>query len=378
MTKYKFLWILLFLFAVIFLISCERAAQEPFKIGLAVNLSGCGGAAGADIRNGAMLAVEEINDAGGINGRPLKLLIKDDKNSKEGVLSAGQELIEQSVIVVIGHSTSRNTLIAYPYITAAETLLFTPYTATSKLNGVDDLFCRTSVDNRLNGHALAALLTSRQFNNISFLLDSSNADFVEDYLEHTAHYFAGNINPVRFDTATRQDWERIITDLLQTEPEAIILLTEATMTGFSAQKLRNRGFQGELFATLWAQTPTLFARGGRAVEGMTLVTFVNPNNHSLLYQNFSRNMQNRFKRPSSARSVRGYEAVQIIAEALRQSPPLLTSTDLKNVLLAHRFETLMGTVEFDEFCDVRRPIYEVRIHNGAFYTVGTIMMEEAN
>ncbi len=374
MVRQKSILTALFFATLILLWSCDRAEQEPIKIGLAINLSGLGGTAGGHIRNGAQLAVEEINADGGINGRLLKLLIKNDKNTREGVLSAVKELIEQEVVVVIGHSTSRNTLIAHPYVTSADTLLFTPFATTSKLSGLDDLFCRNTVDTNLLGQALATLLTSWQIDNVSFLLDMSNPAFVEDYLEQTVRYFSGAVNPVRFNSTARKDWDRIITDLLKTRPQAIILLTEATMTGFSAQKLRARGFQGELLATLWAQTPGLPKYGAGAVDGMTLITFCILDQQHYLFQTFNQAMQRRFNQPASGRSVLSYEAIQIIAEALRQSPPSPTAVDLKKVLLEYRFETLMGYVDFDEFCDVIRPVYEVRIEDGVFHRIAEITM----
>lgn len=365
----------IFLFLMIFLYSCEQP-KESIKIGLSINLSGRGGTAGEYIRDGAFLAVEHINEKGGINGHPLELLVRDDKNTEEGVLAADKELIDKGVIAIVGHSYSQNTLIAYPYVTSRNTLLITPYTATSKLTDIDDLFCRTCADNKMYGRALASLLKSWQVNNISFLMDMSNAGFVEDFLLQTEKYFSGTTNPVRFNSKEKNDWDEIIARLMMQEPEAIVLLTEVTMTGFSAQKLRAKGFQGELLATLWAQTPDLLGYGSRAVGDMSLITYIDPDNKRFKYQVFQTEMKKRFNRPASARAVRSYEIIQIIAEALKCCPFNATSVDLKKALLKNKFETLMGAVDFNEFCDVVRPVYEVRVMEKEFFTAGEIKITE--
>jgi hypothetical protein len=78
----------------ILLTTCNRQ-QPPIEIGLAINLSGRGGDAGEHIRNGALLAVRAINEAGGINGRTIELLIRDDKNTEKGVEEAARSLLKR-------------------------------------------------------------------------------------------------------------------------------------------------------------------------------------------------------------------------------------------------------------------------------------------
>lgn len=57
------------------------------------------GLQGGYIRDGAMIAVEEINNKGGINGRPISLIIKDDKNTDKGITVADKELIDEASLL---------------------------------------------------------------------------------------------------------------------------------------------------------------------------------------------------------------------------------------------------------------------------------------
>jgi branched-chain amino acid transport system substrate-binding protein len=353
------------------LISCSRE-PESLKIGLSINLSGRGGTAGEYIRDGALLAVDEINANGGINGRPLELLVEDDKSTSEGVRRADKKLMDLGVVAIIGHSYSDNTLIAYPLVTGNNVLLFTPYTATTELTGKDDLFCRTAVDNNLYGRALAKILTERGHDTVSFLLDMSNASFVEDYFRHTEKYFSGRMHAVRMNSKEEVDWQVVLADLLQPQPQAIVLLNEVTITGICAQKLRADGFRGDLLATIWAQTPDLPRYGGKAVEGMTIITFMDPEVNGPDYLRFEAKMREKFNKAGTARSSRAYEAVSILAQALRRSPPEPTAGDLKNALLENRFESILGSVRFDATCDVDRPVYAVTVADGGYKTMQQI------
>ena len=346
--------------------------KEPIKIGLAVNLSGRGGTAGEYIREGAMIAAKDINEQGGIHGRSISLIIKDDENTDDGIIRADKELIAQGVPVIIGHSHSESTLKAYPYVTSNDTLLFTSYTATSRLTGKDDLFFRTSVDTVSYGRALSVLLTKRQLKRVCFLMDMSNPSFTLEYVEQTGKHYSGNTYSVKFNSREETDWGVIIRELMEPNPEAIVLLTEVTMTGVSAQKLRSRGFTGDLIATLWAQTSDLMRYGGKAVEGMTIITFVKPRYNNAQYNAFAGKIEENFHHPVTARAVRAYEAVYIISEALKRCSTFTPIEIKRNLLRLPEKDYIMGPVRFDTYGDVIRPIYEVRIKDSEFYDAGQI------
>ena len=361
----------LVIYQIFWLGACD-SKKEPIKIGLSVNLSGRGGTAGEYIREGAMIAAEEINKKGGIHGRPISLIIKDDENTDDGIIRADKELIAQGAPVIIGHTYSETTLKAYPYVTSHDTLLFTSYTATSRLTGKDDLFLRTSVDTVSYGRALSALLTKRQLKRVCFLVDMSNPSFTLEYVEQTGKHFSGNTHSVPFNSQEETNWGIVIRELMEPNPEVIVLLTEVTMTGVSAQKLRSRGFKGDLIATLWAQTSDLMRYGGKAVEGMTIITFIKPRYNNAQYKAFARKIEENFHHPVTARAVRAYEAVYMISEALKRCS-VFTSIEIKrNLLRLPEEDYIMGPVRFDAFGDVIRPIYEVRIKDSEFFDAGQI------
>ncbi len=351
--------------------ACEGQPPEPVKIGLSINLSGRGGSPGEHIRDGAMLAVLASNESGGINGRPLQLLVRDDENSADGVRRADQGLIDEGVVAIIGHSFSDNTLIAYPLVTSQNVLLLTGYTATNQLSGKDDLFFRTSVDCMLYGKTTASLFRREGIESVAVLMDMANAGFASDYVEQLRIHFAGTIREARFDSRGRIDWQVLTDTLLASAPDAVLLLTEVSMTGIAARRIREKNYAGRLVATTWAQAPGLFHYGGPAVEGMSLVTFIREDIDTPRYHAFAERLQQEFGRPASARSARGYELVEVLVDALRRCETI-SAAELKKQLAARPYQTVMGKLEFDRSGDVIRPIYEVVVENGLYRTRGEI------
>lgn len=370
-TNHFFLLKLTTLFCCIcLLVSCEQR-QEPVKIGFSINLSGRGGTAGEHIRDGALLAVDEINSKGGINGRPLLLLVRDDENSDEGIKKADESLINEEVVAIIGHSYSANTIKSHPYVTGHDTVLITAFTAATKLSALDDLFFRTSVDCNLYGQKLANLLLAKKIISVSFLMDMSNPEFVLDYVEQVRKYYHGTLSKVQFESRENPDWQKITDELLSPDPQAIIMLTESSMTAVAAQKLRDAHFAGPLIGTIWTQSPELMSIGGPSTEGISIISFINPDNKRPDYLEFSRMLLEKFNKPANARSARSYEMIHIIANALRRCD-IINAQQLKTALLQGDYESILGPLKFDRFGDVIRPVYEVVVQNGHFRNNGEI------
>jgi len=365
LSFWSILILLLFL-----LTSCDQQVA-PVKIGLAINLSGRGGSAGEHIRDGALLAVEEINNSGGINGCPLELLIRDDQNSSEGIRKADQSLIDEGVAVIIGHSTSSNTLISYPIVTSKNTLLISPFAATDKLTGKDDFFLRTQVSCELYGKKAAKLVEKAAVSSVVLLLDVSNAGFVVDWANSFKRHFGGRSTEVKFNSRKEVNWSKLTDELLEQHPEEIIMLTEASMTGVGLQKLKTAGYEGAFIASIWAHTSGLMRYAGTAAEGLSIVTFIDSENSRPAYVNFSKKMEKYFMKKANPRSTRAYEIVYILADALRRCSSI-NSDELKVALLAEEYDTLMGHVKFDAYGDVVRPVYEIVVRDNEFRNNGEI------
>ncbi len=82
-------------------------AAEPIKIGFVASITGGASWLGEPEKNTALMVQEWINKAGGINGRPLEIIIEDSKSGASEAVLATKKLIEKDqVVVIIGSSTT--------------------------------------------------------------------------------------------------------------------------------------------------------------------------------------------------------------------------------------------------------------------------------
>ena len=96
----------------LFLAACSES--EPVRIGFIADLSDPGSDFGLGVRNSVILAIEQQNAGGGIRGRPIELIVRDDGQNPEQARIAAQGLIELRPEVVIGPATSAMARIIVP------------------------------------------------------------------------------------------------------------------------------------------------------------------------------------------------------------------------------------------------------------------------
>ena len=137
------------------------APKSPIAIGFIGGLSGKFSDLGTATRNGALLAIENANDAGGVEGRKLVLFEQDDKQSSETALLAMEEFKKQGVVAVVGPSTSSIAVAVTPVANQNHLLLVAPTATTNKLSGKDDYFMRSVGDAAFYGRAAAQRVWAR-------------------------------------------------------------------------------------------------------------------------------------------------------------------------------------------------------------------------
>lgn len=111
-----------------------RAQGTPLKIGLITPLSGPQEFIGSYVKNGAEIAVEQINKAGGILGRPIMLEIRDDKANPAAALAAARELLGMGINLHLGGISSAVVLALAPVMQQEKGIFLTCGAGTEKMN----------------------------------------------------------------------------------------------------------------------------------------------------------------------------------------------------------------------------------------------------
>lgn len=354
--------------------------RRPMQIGFAGEITGRRAELGVDGRDGALLAVEALNATGGVAGRPLELVVRDDQGTPEGAQEAARQLIEEDVVAIVGHMTSGQTMAALPVTEAAGVLLFSPTTSTPDLSGRDDHFFRINPTNSLAAQVLARhIVRERGLSRVAVIFDTDNAAYSSSYRDAfvPAVEDAGGqvVGQVSFSSADESDFAPLLAELRAAEPDGLLSIASPFDTALIAQRARIEGWTLPLFASGWAETETLLRNGGAAVEGMEIVMNYDSGSQTPAFLDFATRFEARFGRPPTFAAAQAYETVMVLATGLERTGG--RSEGLAQALLdVGTFDGLSGTIRLDPFGDVVRTLFLTTVRDGAFVTLGSIEPEE--
>ncbi|NDV22925.1 ABC transporter substrate-binding protein [Desulfovibrio sp. JC022] len=349
-------------------------SEEPVRLGFSGTLKGKYSDLGVQGRNGALLAVEEINAAGGIDGRRIEFLVRDDHNTPEGAVKADKELVAEGVSAIIGHMTSSQSIVAVREMKDSGIVYIAPTTSTPLLQGRKDNFFRviptlTDLSKRLAEYSVDKLGRRR----LAVVWDMSNKAFAESYKSFFTETFVqkggklvGEVSIGRREGSL--DWQKIVDELKGMKPDAVIVVTAARdLAGFAQFCALNKA-DWAIMSSMWGYTKELIQTGGKSVEGIIFVVHFAEDDPEEGYVDFKNRFIKRFGWPPNFAAAFGYQAVLVFEEAVKRNGG--STEGLAQIIPGIAFEEgLIGPFEIDEFGDVVRNGHIVTVKDGNFVTV---------
>ena len=351
----------------------------PILVGFGGQFRGRAADIGVQGRNGAQLAVEEINAAGGVAGRELRLVPEDDGNTPEGAREAIRAMARAGVVAVVGHMTSAMTQAALPEAAAHHLLLVSPTAAASAFTGLRDNLFRVIPSNADWGRGLAThAYRDMGLRAATFVADSANAVYCDTFLDAFAERFTalgGRIGDrLDFSANVPGDVVRLAPELAGAS--CVVLCSSAKDAALLARGLHAHGRAPVLLSPSWSATPTLLAQGGAEVAGMRFAMPAVADNPSPPFQRFRERYARRYGSPAGFAAAFAYEAVELLADGLRRTGG--TSEGLAEALTRPEVRPgIIGPYTVDAFGDVSRPNFIAEIRDGGLRTIAAIAADGA-
>lgn len=360
------------LFITLLLAFCVGCGEkEPLKIGFAGPLSGTLSDFGLSNRRGVVLALEEINANGGIQGRTVELLIKDDQNDPEVAVTVDRELINEGVVTILGHFTSTATLAVIPLMNEQNMLLLSSGASSEELTGQDDFFLRV-----LNSHGDFAIALAQYAYSVvglrrtAVVYDLANSAYSEDYYKAYQKNFetlGGAIcRLLPFDSRTGIDVVALVETIISNPCDSLLMIAGALDAAALRQQLHKQGVAFPVMSSSWAMRQEFIENGGAAAEGTIFVSSIGLNDSAPRLDEFKQKFVERFGTEADLSAVFGYDAMTALAQGLRQVKNF-TPAGIKAAILAEGFiHGLHEDFPFDQYGDVHRKAAFFILKNGEF------------
>ena len=344
--------------------------SEPVKIGYLGGMSGRGADLGTAGRDGVLLAVEEVNAAGGINGRKVELTMIDDGQKSETALQAVETFKKSGVDVIVGPMTSSIAEAILPSLQQHNLLAISPTVAASSLTGQDDAFLKVAPSVPVYANLSAEYQYAQGRRKMALVADEGNKAFTGDWAHHFERRFkeigGSVVASVTFKSGDDVSYTRAIEETATQNPDGFLLICNAVDTVRLNQILRNKGLQQAVAASSWAATEGFLQLGGRGVEGVNLVQFFDRADQSARYTAFAAKFKERFRTDPGFASIAAYDSAQAVFQALRKG----SAQPIKAALLTSGpYEGLQEFWTFDRFGDSNRKARLTVVRDGAFQVV---------
>ena len=258
------------------------APVGPFVIGVMESLTGLGETYGNVSVQAKLLAVSEINAAGGINGRPLKLIIEDSKcNARDSITAYTKLTSVDGVKIILGTSCSGAMLGAAPLAEKDGTIMFSGLATNPLIKDAGDFIFRTAINDALVGVDTGNTLWSDGIRRLATITEAT--EYAEGVRRETASRFeqlGGEIVVEERYASEETDYRAAITRMIGKNPDAIHIAAQAEFAGGTIIKqLRELGWDGPIYGEIAAIGATALDVAGGAATGVKgIVPALDPGN----------------------------------------------------------------------------------------------------
>lgn len=324
---------------------------------------------------GLDLAVEELNAAGGVLGRPVKLLRLDDQESVDRGRIIAQELGRNpDVVAVIGHLHSYVTVSAAPIYDLSGLLLVSATSTTPELTnkGYGRVF-RTVFNDTEVGRQMAQYARDRGYRRmvIYYARNEYGRELANSFEEHLVSGGGQVVNRESFDpnlSANPVATEQTVNAWSNWEFDAVFIAGQDQQAALLVKELRRRGIRAPVLGSDVLATPDFLRIGGPAVEGTVIATAFHDEAPDPEVQRFNQAFRTRYGGDPDVGAALGYDAVRVLAQAMREAQ----STEPDKVAAAMRglrgFQGVTGAFSFDQSGNlVGMPIRKIVVRGGEFH-----------
>lgn len=353
----------------------EGPAAGPIKIGVLVPLSGPAGPNGEDVLRAIQVQADVVNQSGGVLGRQLQVVSKDDQSNPATGVSAVNDLVAQGVSVVMGGWNSPVTLAIQPVLLRAGVLNITsiPQNA-SILGGVDPDAIRMNAGNQVGAYAAA-----------HYLADTMHAKRVGMLLQNDAYgndagaLLSGQLSGLGVQVVSQQKFAYTDTDFrvplsntLSATPDVVFSANAAESSGMPA--LARQYAEARAPAPHFAGLGTVSQKvvdvaGGAAVDGLLSADIYFPEAPPFAgipaNRAFIEAYQRRFNGevPDKYRAL-GAESVDVWAKAVQKTGSL-DRAKVANAIKGQTFPgTILGDVRFTPSGQLESKVYAFTVSGG--------------
>jgi len=379
-TARNFVWIVA---ALLLAVACrpDREAQTAestgdIPIGVYAALTGDQAAFGNATVNGERLAADEINAAGGVLGRKIRLVVEDDQGRAEEAASVVTKLITSNGVVgLIGENSSNQSLAAAPIAQNNHIPMISPSSTNPAVTEKGEYIFRVCFTDPYQGKALAAFVHNElKAKSVAILVDRKN-----DYSVGLAQFFRKDYEALGGKVVAEQsysggdtEFRPQLTAIKNLAPDVLFIPGFYTEVGQLAIQARDLGINIPLVGGDGWDSSTIIEIGGKSIEGSYFSDHYFVGDTRPIVQKFVAEYEKRHGKKPEANASLGYDALQIFVAAVRRAGSLDGKAIRDQIAATKDYQGVSGTITMGPDRNPIKPVAMIKIENGQMNFAGWV------
>lgn len=331
------------------MIGCSGKSESTIKIGAVGPLSGSVAVYGTDCKNGIELAIEEINAAGGVNGKSIELVSEDDEGNPEKSVSAYKKLVtKDKVNLIVGSLTSGCTMAISSLAQAQKVLMIAPAATATAITDAGDYVFRACFIDPFQGTVGAKFaLQTLGSKKAAVLYDVGNdysVGLTENFVKTFEEAGCEIVAKESYSTGDK-DFNAQLTKIKNANPDVVYLPDYYGTVALIAKQLRAQGIT----------TPIVGADGWDGLTDNAGAEVLNGyySNHYAAdstdeaVQKFVTSYNAKYNKTPTAFAALGYDSVYMLKDAIAKAGSA-DSESVKAALAETNGDYVTGHITFDE------------------------------
>lgn len=334
------------------LAGCTKRNKNEIVIGHFGSMTGAEATFGKSTDEGIRLAVEQVNQAGGIHGKQIRLITMDNQGKAEEAAAVVTRLIEQEkVTALLGEVASSRSLAAAPIAQKKKVPMITPSSTNPRVTEMGDYIFRTCFIDPFQGLVMAKFAYENLKLRKVAVLRAVNSDysmglskvFVEKFTE-----MGGKIVADSSYQSQDVDFKAQLTQLKSASPEGIFIPGYYTEIGLIARQAAELGMKIPMMGGDGWDSPKLFEIGQEDVNGGYFSNHYSNESTDPVAVEFLKTFKERFKKSPDGLSAAGYDGARVLFEAIKKVPDLNREKIRDAIAATKDFPGVTGIITLNE------------------------------
>ena len=358
---------------------CGKKSDE-ITVGAFLSLSGSDSTFGTDTRDGIELAVEEVNSAGGVKGKKVKVLYEDDKSTTQEASQKVRQLIDRDkVLAILGEVASSRSLAGGLIANTSHVPMVTPSSTAVEVTQGREWVFRTCFTDEQQGQVAARFVKNdmkKMKVGVFYAAQDTYSSGLARSFRDEFKKLGGTIVIDKGYQKGETNYTTYLNELKAASPEAVFVPNYYNEMVQIARQAKQVGMPGSMFVggDGW-DSANLIEGAGEELEGAYFTNHYAPDVPWPNSKKFLAAFQAKYKHEPSSLSAQGYDATRLLFDAVGRAAEVTPEGIRKALAETKDFQGATGTMTMDKDRNANKPIVVVQIKNKKFAYATQVMAQ---